>query len=174
MKYWIGAFAALLLAIPAQSAQAAVLLSGSGWQDDIAPKSGVPTTNSAWTFAVAEASVLSIVDRFIPGDIYTLTGGVAGATTFFAGSAADVQASGPYGSFWLNASYSKLAVRIGPGAYSFSISGNGKGGSPSGLGIRLDPGAVPEPGSWALLVTAFGVVGTMLRRRRSRRVCKVA
>lgn len=43
MKYWIGAFAALLLAIPAQSAQAAVLLSGSGWQDDIAPKPGVPS-----------------------------------------------------------------------------------------------------------------------------------
>lgn len=174
MKYWIGALTGLLLAITVQSAKATVLLSGSGWQSDVAPKPGVPTTHSAWTFTVAEASVLSVVDRFIPGDIYTLTGHVAGASTFFAGSATDVQASGLYGSFWLDASYSKLAVRVGPGAYIFSISGDGRGGTPSGLGVRLDASPVPEPGSWALLVSAFGVVGVMLRRRRSRRVCKVA
>lgn len=174
MKYWIGALTAFLIAITVPSAQATVLISGSGWQSDVAPKPGVPTTMSAWTFVVAESSVLSVVDRFIPGDIYTLTGDIAGATIFFAGGATDVQASGPYGSFWLNASYSKLAVRIGPGAYSFSISGDGRGGTPSGLGVRLDASPVPEPGSWAMFVSAFGVVGIMLRRRRARRACKVA
>lgn len=174
MKCWISALTGLLLVITAPSAQATVLLSGAGWQSDVAPKPGVPTTNSAWTFTVAESSVLSVVDWFIPGDIYTLTGDVAGATTFFAGRTSDFQASGLYGSFWLNASYSKIAVRIGPGAYRFSISGDGRGGTPSGLGVRLDASPVPEPGTWALLVSAFGVVGVMLRRRRARRVCKVA
>lgn len=173
MRFWVIALVALLAAITAPSAQATVLLSGSGWQSDVAPKPGVPTTKSAWSFTVAETSVLSVVDRFIPGDVYALTGDIAGTTTFFAGSASDVQASGPYGSFWLNATYSKLAVRVGPGSYSFSISGDGKGGSPSGLGLRLDASPVPEPDSWAMLVIAFGVAGAMLRRRRMHHSCKV-
>ena len=174
MKHWISVFAGLLVAITAPSAQATVLLSGSGWQSDTAPKPGVPTAKSVWTFTVAETSFLSVVDRAIPGDVFTLTGDVAGATSFFAGSATDVQASGLLGSFWINASYSKFAVLIAPGTYSFSISGDGRGGSPSGLGVRLDSSPVPEPGTWALLVSAFGVVGVMLRRRRSRRLCEVA
>lgn len=174
MKCWISLLTAFLIAVMVPSAQATVLVSGSGWQSDVAPKPGVPTTKSAWTFIVSEASVLSVVDRFIPGDMYTITGDIGGATMFFAGSASDVQASGPYGSFWLSASYSKIAVRIGPGSYSFSISGDGRGGTPSGLGVRLDASPVPEPGSWAMFVSAFGVVGVMLRRRRSRLVCKVA
>ena len=174
MKHWISVFAGLLVAITAPSAQATVLLSGSGWQSDTAPKPGVPTAKSVWTFTVAETSFLSVVDRAIPGDVFTLTGDVAGATSFFAGSATDVQASGLLGSFWINASYSKLAALIAPGTYRFSISGDGRGGAPSGLGVRLDTSPVPEPGTWVLLVSAFGVVGVMLRRRRSRRFYEVA
>lgn len=174
MKHWFSVFTAFLLAVAVSSAQAAVLVSGSGWQNDVAPKPGVPTLNSAWTFTVAEASLVSIVDRFIPGDVYTLTGDLSGATTFFAGGASDVQASGSYGSFWLNATYSKLAVRVGPGSYSFSISGDGSGGTPSGLGVRLDASPIPEPGTWAMFLTAFGLLGVVLRRRRSHQICKLA
>ena len=29
------------------------------------------------------------------------------------------------------------------------------------------PGGVPEPASWALMISGFGVAGSMLRRRRA-------
>ena len=32
------------------------------------------------------------------------------------------------------------------------------------------PGGVPEPASWALLISGFGLVGATMRRRRSRAV----
>ena len=35
------------------------------------------------------------------------------------------------------------------------------------LGDGIGPAAVPEPASWALMITGFGLAGTMLRRRRS-------
>ena len=168
MRHWIYLFMGLLAVVTAPSARATVLISGSGWQSDVVPLPGVPSTKSVWTFTVAQASFLSVVDRAIPGDVYTLTGDVAGVSSFSARSAADVQASGLFGSFWTNILYSKLAVLVAPGAYRFSISGDGKGGSPAGLGLRLDASPVPEPSSWALLISAFGIVGVMLRRRSQR------
>lgn len=32
--------------------------------------------------------------------------------------------------------------------------------------IQLSTGAVPEPATWAMMITGFGMAGTMLRRRR--------
>lgn len=41
----------------------------------------------------------------------------------------------------------------------------GQLGPGSSFQLVLTPGAVPEPGTWALLVTGFGLVGFALRRR---------
>lgn len=45
-------------------------------------------------------------------------------------------------------------------------------GSPAGQGYRIDKVVaeiLPEPGSWALLITGFGLVGGMMRRERAAR-----
>lgn len=159
----IGAAVAIFTATPAQ---ATVLVSGAGWQVDEIFALGTPSAKSNWTFTIFSPSTLSLTDAFIPGDIYALTGDVTGTTSFYAGSVADVQATGRYGSSWESASYSKIALLLAPGAYSFAITGNGMGGTPAGLGVRLDASAVPEPSTWVLMTSAFAVMGAMLRRRR--------
>lgn len=56
----------------------------------------------------------------------------------------------------------------GGGADSGGPGGGGGGGGP--IGGELPPGspvgAVPEPSTWLLMIVAFGLCGTMLRRRR--------
>ena len=32
--------------------------------------------------------------------------------------------------------------------------------------VPTDPGAIPEPGAWAMVIAGFGVVGAMFRRER--------
>jgi hypothetical protein len=139
---------------------------GSGWNDDVIGAPGATTSNSPWTFTIGTPSILSIVDGFIPGDTYTISGDLSGITSFYAGSLTDVQASGTYGAAWTDDSYSKLALWIAPGTYSFSITGDGAGGTPAGLGVRLDAAAMPEPASWALMVGGLGAIGAVMRRRR--------
>src|SRR5689334_9502542 len=117
-----------LVLTPAASVQATALPAGSGWHDDVITAPLTRTANSPWTFTIAFPAILSIVDGFIPGDIYTLDGDLSGTTAFYAGSSSAIQATGVYGGYWSDASYSKLALRIMPGSYSFAISGNGAGG----------------------------------------------
>lgn len=154
--------AALIAIAPAS---AGVLVVNTGWQDDTLNAAGDPTANSPWTFTISESAVLSVVDCCITGDIYTLSGDVAGVTTFYAGGAGDVQNSGAYGGFWTSADFSKIAILVGPGTYTFSITGNGAGGLPAGLGVRLDS-AVPEPMTWAMMTVGLGAVGFSMRRRK--------
>ena len=47
------------------------------------------------------------------------------------------------------------------GAYELTIDG------PGTISIGGDGGTVPEPASWALMITGFGAVGVGLRRRRA-------
>lgn len=166
MAYRFVGFGAAIAMFSAVPAQATVLVSGSGWQTDEIVTLAQPSKNSNWTFTVVVASTLSLTDAFIPGDIYTLTGGVTGVSTFYAGSVSDAQSTGSYGGYWSDISYSKLAVLLAPGTYSFGITGNGASGAPAGFGVRLDASAVPEPATWVLMTSAFGVMGAMLRRRR--------
>jgi hypothetical protein len=167
MRRQIFSFAAAAVAmLVVGQAKSTNLPLGWGWQDDIITAPGVPTTNSAWTFTISKAATLSVVDAFIPGDVYTLSGDLSGVTTFYAGSPSAVQATGPYGDFWKDGAYSKIALWIAPGSYSFSITGNGAGGTPSGLAVRLDAAAVPEPASWLMMVGALGGVGIAMRRRQ--------
>jgi len=156
----MAAVAALTFTAPAS---AAVLTLGSGWQNDTLSAAGQPTNNSAWTFTVGSGAHLTIADCCIVGDIYQISGDITGTSTFFAG-ANDIRATGAYGSNWLNASYSKFSTFLGAGSYKFSITGQGEGGIPAGLGVRLDAG-VPEPAAWAMMLAGFGLVGVGLRRR---------
>ncbi len=44
--------------------------------------------------------------------------------------------------------------------------GSGSGGGSGGGGSGGGPGGVPEPASWALMITGFGLMGAALRRQR--------
>lgn len=151
---------ALLVAFPVN---ATPLPLNGGWQDDELDAIGDPTANSPWTFTISSNAWLSVVDCCNVGDVYTLGGDVTGVTTFYAGNASDVQATGAYGVYWTDGDYSKLATLLAPGSYSFWITGDGAGGIPAGLGVRLDS-AVPEAATWALMLLGFGGVGVAMRR----------
>ena len=156
------AIALALLAAPLP-ASAAVLVVDTGWQDDVLRAAGRPTDNSAWTFTIANGAHFSLTDCCNTGDIYTLSGDFSGFTTVGAG-ASDIRGTGSYGSSWLNPALGKFTKYFGAGTYTFSITGNGAGGIPAGLGLRLDS-AIPEPASWAMLIAGFGLVGMAQRRR---------
>ena len=147
--------------VPASASTALAL--GSGWQGDTLNVVGQPTTGSSWTFTVASGAHFSVVDCCRPGDTYTLSGGTTGATTFYAGSG--VQADGSFfGNYWPDASFSKIDKYLGAGTYAISITGDGFGGLPAGLAVRLDS-TVPEPATWVMALAGFGLVGFALRRR---------
>jgi hypothetical protein len=166
-RYLMSSMAAVAVAFAAVPALATPLPVDAGWFDDQLNIAGSPTQNSAWTFTVSSSAVLSIVDCCNTGDVYWLSGDLSGTTSFYAGGAGDIQATGAYGGYWTDADYSKLALLVGPGSYSFSITGDGVGGLPAGLAVRLDSaGTVPEPASWALMVGGFGAVGGAMRSRR--------
>ena len=48
-----------------------------------------------------------------------------------------------------------------------SSAGNGTLDEDSGVGIVVGHEIVPEPSSWAMLITGFGLVGASMRRRRA-------
>jgi len=163
-------FAAALLAGASTFASATAIVSGTGWHDDVVNTADTASTNSDWTFTVASGTeAFRVVDCCVVGDVYKLwSGGVGGTllatSTFYAGA----PTSNPIGGYeylWLDASYSKLEYLVGPGSYSFTISGNGAGGLPAGLGVQLAP--VPEPETYALMVAGLAAVGFAARRRNS-------
>jgi len=151
------------VAMTSLPASAAVLTLDSGWTPDQLSAVPGPTDGSPWTFTITESAHFSLTDAFITGDTFTVSGDINGVSSFFAGPA-DVRGAGFYGSAWLSGAYSKFTTYIGAGTYSFNITGDGVGGIPAGLALRLDS-SVPEPASWAMLIAGFGLVGASMRRR---------
>ncbi len=153
--------AAALMAAPAS---ATVLMIDSGWQGDTLSTADSTTDASPWTFSLASGGHFSLTDCCRAGDTYTLSGDINGVSVVGAG-AADGRADGSvYGDAWLNASLGKFTTYLGAGDYTVTISGDGLGGIPAGLGVRLDS-AVPEPATWAMMIAGFGLVGAAVRRR---------
>ena len=166
-------FAAVLLAGVSTFASATGIVSGTGWQEDEISTAGTASLNSAWTFTVASGTeAFRVVDCCAVGDVYKLWAGGVGGTllatsTFYAG--APTADGGLYESYWLDSTFSKLEYLVGPGNYSFTISGDGAGGLPAGFGVQLATVApVPEPETYALMLAGLAVVGAAARRRKAK------
>jgi hypothetical protein len=161
MKLKLALLAAVVLSpLPAA---AATLTVDTGWANDTLSSVPGPTDNSPWTFTISSGAHFTLADCCVPGDTYTLAGDVNGVSSFYAGTA-DIRSTGSYGPYWLSAAYSKFSTYVGPGTYTFDVTGDGVGGIPAGLGLRLDS-SVPEPASWVMLIAGFGLVGAAMRRR---------
>lgn len=156
------AFVAAIMMAPSLGS-AATLTLDTGWDFDTLSSVPGPTDNSPWTFTIAGPATFSLTDDFIVGDTYFLSGDITGTSTFYVG-ANDVRATGTFAAAWLNPAYSKFSAYLGAGTYTFRVTGDGVGGVPASLGLRLDS-AVPEPASWVMLIAGFGLIGATMRRR---------
>jgi hypothetical protein len=59
---------------------------------------------------------------------------------------------------------------LGLAAGTYTLTIEGTRGSASIFGGHIDFSAVPEPGTWAMMLLGFGAIGWQLRRRRSSQV----
>lgn len=67
----------------------------------------------------------------------------------------------------LDAALAGVTFLAGPNTLTFSYSGAGQGTADEAWGLgSVAAGAVPEPASWAMLITGFGMVGFAARGRR--------
>jgi len=174
-KAFFGAAMAVALAAPAYALADTPIIENSGWQNDQIDFVDTPSEGSNWTFTVADNAVFSLIDCCIVGDVYKLydsvTSTLLATSTFTPGAFSDVQNEGAYFGSWTDPDYSRIAYNVGPGSYSFSITGNGAGGLSAGFGVRLDSASgAPEASTWAMMLIGFAGMGATLRSARRKTV----
>lgn len=146
----------------------AITLNG-GWESDQIDAAQTDSQNSTYFINLLESAVFSITDAFIVGDTFfvydfgslILTTSVAAGTPF-------TPSNGTADSAWESGSYSIGSVALAAGSHEITIQGDGAGGVPAGLFVRLDSASsVPDSGATlALLGLAMGSIA-LLRRKRA-------
>lgn len=131
---------------------------------------GVFTTLSQ-TFTLLTAGTLSgdaafLAFDYMPydDDSYVRIFDINTSQTVFSASVGSV---GDYGA----TGWTRFSANLGPGQYTLEagVRNNTDNSMSSALlvdNVALQTGAVPEPGTWALMILGFGSVGAMVRRRR--------
>ena len=74
--------------------------------------------------------------------------------------------SGTPAATWLNFSTSFVAMSSGPQTLAFQFNGGGVTAADFGIDRVYLTTAVPEPGTWAMMLLGFGAIGAAMRRRR--------
>jgi hypothetical protein len=116
----------------------------------------------SWT---DEDDTLAIYGVNAGGSLTKLTGGLI--RTGWAGATVDpLQTSASAGNS--NNNFTRLLFGFGLPAFSSYVVTTNVPGAPLGQGFFISNlNSVPEPESWTLLITGFGLVGLAARRRRS-------
>ena len=93
---------------------------------------------------------------------------------FFSSGAANVNVATNLGSYSFspsvgtaqsNGALTFFGVQASAGEYITSVSYSG-GNATGATDVQLGTAAVPEPAAWALMITGFGMAGSMIRRRK--------
>jgi len=80
----------------------------------------------------------------------------------------------------LSETYRLLTQALGAGTYTLTIQGTREAIGSYGGNVAFeaatarDPGGVPEPGTWGMMLLGFGTIGWQLRRRRSQVLAQAA
>jgi hypothetical protein len=164
--------AAVALVAFAAPASAVSLVVDSGWYYDFVVKQGGNADTAPYSFSLDMPAFLRLTDTNQPGDVFTASdiGRGLSFTTAFATDGVPVPNYDEVA--WSDLRFSRFSQLLGPGRYSFDVTTQCEVSCPAGFAIRLDtappiaPG-VPEPASWALIITGFGLAGAATRRRRA-------
>jgi PEP-CTERM motif len=156
----------------ASTANAAVIVVGGGWTTVGFGAAGSALNiggDNVFTFTLPTPGKLRITDAFLIGDIFRLTiNGVVLGPTSAPGAGANV--GGDYDAAFASGYYSAGEYDLLAG--NFTVTGTATVSPFNGgdAGLRVDLAAIPEPGTWALMIMGFGLAGGALRRTRGQTV----
>ena len=123
--------------------------------------------DAPWTFTLATAGALTVVDGFDSGDRFTMSdfGTAIGSTS---APTAGSNCGNDITLCQATANISKGTFNLAAGAHSITgVASLSPFGSGAGFFIvRPAVAAVPEASTWALMLVGFGAVGGALRARR--------
>lgn len=126
-----------------------------------------PGFSASFTLMNTEAGLYSIVLQTSDGDLTFSSASLTGPGACAAGCALTP--------FPTNQSLKLIpAVQLLAGTYTFAFAGNNPviGGSATG-NVTITP-AVPEPGTWAMMLLGFGAIGLSVRSRRRPALAQIA
>lgn len=147
----------------------AAIGNGSGFTLGTDPNS-VAAPDTPWTFTLGElGGTLTVSDGFLSGDQFELFDGGSslGATST---PVVGADCGNDISACLASSAHSHGVFTLGAGAHS--ITGDAllspfAGGGAAFFTVTPNTSGVPEPATWAMLVTGFGLAGGALRRRTS-------
>lgn len=123
--------------------------------------------NPDWTFTLLTAGSITFIDAFLPGDQFSITdnGSVIGSTS--APNSAGPTCGSNITACLADADISKGTFALSAGSHSINgtVLQNTPGFTFGGGFFRINS-AVPEPGTWAMMLLGFGGIGLAMRRKR--------
>jgi hypothetical protein len=168
----VGAVMALGLGGMATEADALTITPDAGWFTDVIGEPGENSFGSPISFTIATSAVFTLLDCCVASDVWTVSGDIAGVSTFDAPVyAVPLGIGDPFLAAVLDplfgdTAYSRLQLLLGPGTYTFNLTGDGAGGLPAGAGLRVDLSPVPLPAALPLFLA--GLLGLGILRQRGR------
>lgn len=164
--------AIIAAALAGTAAQAVTLEPDSGWQLFVFGGVGSPITeqnsgDAFYDFTLTSAAELRVTDAFVIGDQWEffLNGSSIGTSSGF--DLGGTESFSPDEAY-AGTTYSTFTFALTPGTYQLTGITTSSPAGAGGAFLQLaSTAAVPEPASWTMLITGFGLVGAAARRRRT-------
>ena len=164
----LSAIAAATLAISTPAAQAAPLTLDAGWTQF---QFGSTTWADNFTFSLSSSAYLYVTDAFLSGDMFEVfSSGASLGQTSLVPDGAGFDIGNDFDAAFASADFSSAVFMLGAGVYDISgtVIQSAAGTSGGGAGIQIvSAPAVPVPAAGLLLLSAFGGVAAMRRRKKA-------